>query len=51
LIEQRVRQALARLPLVLAFTLDRDLSIADVELQREGASEPLRGRTFARTLQ
>ena len=41
LIEQRVRQALARLPLVLAFTLDRDLSIVDVEVYPcPGSGEP-----------
>ena len=78
LIESRVRQAFARLPLLLAVTFDQDLSLADVEVQpcpgcdwsdevysdvdaeisaliaelkREGASELLRGRTFARTLQ
>ena len=78
LIEQRVRQAFARLPLLLAVTFDQDLALADVEVQpcpgcewhdevyidvdaeisalvdelkRVGASELLRGRTFARTLQ
>ena len=78
LIEQRVREAFARLPLLLAVTFDQDLSLADVEVQpcpgcdwsdevygdvdaeisaliaelrRAGASELLRGRTFARTLQ
>ena len=77
LIEQRVRQAFERLPLLLAITFDKDLSLADVEvrpcpgcdwadevyidvdaeisalvdeLKRAGASELLRGRTFARTL-
>jgi hypothetical protein len=78
LIERRVRQAFARLPLLLAVTFDQDLSLADVEVQpcpgcdwsdqvyddvdaeisaliaevkHAGASELLRGRTFARTLQ
>ncbi len=77
MIERRVRQAFARLPLLLGVTFDQDLSLADVEVQpcpgcewsdevysdvdaevsaliadlkREGASELLRGRTFARTL-
>lgn len=78
LIEHRVREAFARLPLLLAVTFDQDLALADVEVQpcpgcewhdevyidvdaeisalvdelkRVGASELLRGRTFARTLQ
>lgn len=78
LIERRVRQAFARLPLLLAVTFDQDLSLADIEVQpcpgcdwsdqvygdvdaeisalvaevkHAGASELLRGRTFARTLQ
>src|SRR5690348_11578897 len=78
LIESRVREAFARVPLLLAVTFDQDLSLADVEVQpcpgcdwsdqvyvdvdaeisalvtelkRAGASELLRGRTFARTLQ
>ena len=78
LIERRLRQAFARLPLLLSVTFDQDLSLADVEmqpcpgsdwsdevysdvdaeisalvaeLQHAGASELLRGRTFARTLQ
>src|SRR5438105_9119735 len=78
LIEQRVREAFARLPLLLGVTFDQDLSLADVEIQpcpgcdwsddvygevdaeiseliaelkHAGASELLRGRTFARTLQ
>ena len=73
-----MREAFARLPLLLAVTFDQDLSLADVEVQpcpgcqwndevyidvdveisalldelkRAGASELLRGRTFARTLQ
>jgi hypothetical protein len=33
LIEQRVREAFARLPLLLGVTFDQDLSLADVELQ------------------
>jgi hypothetical protein len=32
LIEQRLRPAFARLPLLLAITFDRDLSMADVEV-------------------
>lgn len=78
MIERRVRQAFARLPLLLAVTFDQDLSLADIEVQpcpgcdwsdqvygdvdaeisalvaevkHAGASELLRGRTFARTLQ
>ena len=78
LIESRVREAFARLPLLLGVTFDQDLSLADVEVQpcpgcdwsdevyidvdaeisalvaelkHAGASELLRGRTFARTLQ
>jgi len=78
LIDERVRAAFARVPLLLAITFDEDLSLADVEVQpcpgcewhdevyidvdaevsalvdelkRVGASELLRGRTFARTLQ
>ena len=78
LIEQRVREAFARVPLLLAVTFDQDLSLADIEVQpcpgcdwsdevylgvdaeitalldelkRAGASELLRGRTFARALQ
>jgi hypothetical protein len=77
LIDQRVREAFARLPLLLGVTFEQDLSLADVELQpcpgcdwsddvysevdaeisellaemkHAGASELLRGRTFARTL-
>ncbi|HET7362569.1 MAG TPA: hypothetical protein VFJ70_03250 [Burkholderiales bacterium] len=77
LIEQRVREAFARLPLLLAITFDKNLSLADVEVQpcpgcdwaeevyidvdaeisalvdelkRAGATELLRGRTFARTV-
>ena len=77
LIDERVRAAFARVPLLLAITFDEDLSLADVEVQpcpgcdwndevyidvdaevsalvaelrRVGASELLRGRTFARTL-
>ena len=73
-----MREAFARLPLLLGVTFDQDLSLADVEmqpcrgsdwsdevysdvdaeisalvaeLQHAGASELLRGRTFARTLQ
>jgi len=73
-----VREAFARLPLLLGVTFDQDLSLADVEVQpcpgcdwsdevyidvdaeisalvaelkHAGASELLRGRTFARTLQ
>jgi hypothetical protein len=33
LIEQRVREAFARLPLLLGVTFDRDLSLADVAMQ------------------
>lgn len=33
LIDQRVREAFARLPLLLAVTFDQDLSLADVEVQ------------------
>ena len=78
MIESRLRQAFARLPLLLGVTFDQDLSLADVEiepcpgcdwsddvygevdaeiseliaeLKHAGASELLRGRTFARTLQ
>lgn len=77
-IEQRVREAFARLPLLLGVTFDQDLSLADVamqpcpgsdwsdevysdiddeisalvaEVERAGATELLRGRTFARMLQ
>jgi hypothetical protein len=78
LIESRVRETFARVPLLLGVTFDEDLSLADVEVQpcpgcewsdqvysevdaeiseliaavqRAGATELLRGRTFARTLQ
>ena len=33
MIESRLRQAFARLPLLLAVTFDQDLSLADVEVQ------------------
>lgn len=33
LIDERVRQAFARLPLLLGVTFDHDLSLADVEMQ------------------
>src|SRR5438309_12015152 len=78
LIERRVREAFARLPLLLGVTFDQDLSLADVEIQpcpgcdwsddvygevdaeiseliaelkHACASQLLRRRTFARTLQ
>jgi len=62
LIDRRVREAFARVPLLLAVTFDQDLALADVEVDAEiselvaelkhaGASELLRGRTFARALQ
>ena len=33
LIDQRLREAFARVPLLLAVTFDQDLSLADVEVQ------------------
>ena len=33
LIDERVREAFARLPLLLGVTFDQDLSLADVEMQ------------------
>jgi len=33
LIDERVRRAFQRLPLLIAFTLDRELTLADVEVR------------------